>query len=110
MLHRPVRLPPSGRHPAAPSAGPPRLPRPRLPMGVGVDLSPGVPDLSAFPRNLWLRTERAVLTETPPDELGYGTRAGTHVCARLSDPGSPAPVGCGPDPTTSSSFPRGPDG
>lgn len=76
VLHQPVRLPPSGRHPAAPSAGPPRLPRPRLPLGDGVDLSPGVPDLSAFPRNLWLRTERAVLTETPPDELGYGDPRG----------------------------------
>ena len=54
----------------------PQLPRPRLPVGAGVDLSPGVPDLSAFPRNAWLRAERAVLAETPPDELGYGDPRG----------------------------------
>ena len=56
--------------------GLPRLPAPRLPVGEGVDLSPGVPDLSAFPRNAWLRAERAVLAETPPDELGYGDPRG----------------------------------
>ena len=56
--------------------GLPRLPAPRLPVGEGVDLSPGVPDLSAFPRNAWLRAERAVLTETPPDDLGYGDPRG----------------------------------
>jgi GntR family transcriptional regulator/MocR family aminotransferase len=49
---------------------------PRIPIGEGVDLSPGVPDLSAFPRSLWLRTERTVLTETPPEELGYGDPRG----------------------------------
>ena len=49
---------------------------PGWPIGEGVDLSPGVPDLSAFPRSLWLRTERAVLTETPPEELGYGDPRG----------------------------------
>ncbi len=56
--------------------GLPRLPAPRLPVGEGVDLSPGVPDLSAFPRNAWLRAERAVLAETPPDDLGYGDPRG----------------------------------
>jgi GntR family transcriptional regulator/MocR family aminotransferase len=62
--------------PTPPADGPPRLPRPRVPGAAGVDLSPGVPDLSAFPRGLWLRTERAVLTETPPEELGYGDPRG----------------------------------
>ncbi|MDT5016726.1 MAG: GntR family transcriptional regulator / MocR family aminotransferase, partial [Mycobacterium sp.] len=57
-------------------AGPPRLPLPRLLIGEGVDLSPGVPDLSAFPSSLWLRTERVVLTETPPEQLGYGDPRG----------------------------------
>ena len=66
----------TARSPQPLSDGPPRLPRPRLPIGEGVDLSPGVPDLSAFPRSLWLRTERAVLTETPPEELGYGDPRG----------------------------------
>ena len=53
-----------------------RLPRRRLPGGAGADLSPGVPDLSAFPRGLWLRSERSVLTETAPEELGYGDPRG----------------------------------
>ncbi|MFI5509385.1 PLP-dependent aminotransferase family protein [Mycobacterium sp. NPDC051804] len=76
VLHRPAQVPRSPRQSAMPAGGPPRLPRPRLPIGEGFDLSPGVPDLSAFPRNLWLRTERAVLTETPPEELGYGDPRG----------------------------------
>ena len=76
VLTRPARIPRPQPKPEQSPAGPPRLPRPRLTIGEGVDLSPGVPDLSAFPRSLWLRTERAVLTETPPDELGYGDPRG----------------------------------
>jgi GntR family transcriptional regulator/MocR family aminotransferase len=76
VLTQPARVPRARPQPEPPPAGPPRLPRPRLPIGEGVDLSPGVPDLSAFPRSLWLRTERAVLTETPPEELGYGDPRG----------------------------------
>jgi GntR family transcriptional regulator/MocR family aminotransferase len=74
VLDAPARaaLPPPKPHPE----GPARLPRPRLSPAEGVDLSPGVPDLSAFPRALWLRTERAVLNETPPEELGYGDPSG----------------------------------
>ncbi|GAA2062116.1 PLP-dependent aminotransferase family protein [Streptomyces albiaxialis] len=41
-----------------------------------VDLSPGVPDLAAFPRAAWLRAERAVLTELPAAALGYGDPRG----------------------------------
>jgi GntR family transcriptional regulator/MocR family aminotransferase len=41
------------------------------------DLSPGVPDLAAFPRTGWLRTERAVFDELTPDAFGYGDPAGT---------------------------------
>jgi GntR family transcriptional regulator/MocR family aminotransferase len=74
VLSQPARAP--RKRPAPRPAGPLRLPRPRMPIGEGVDLSPGVPDLSAFPRSLWLRTERAVLTETPPEELGYGDPRG----------------------------------
>jgi GntR family transcriptional regulator/MocR family aminotransferase len=76
VLAQPTRVPRTRTRPAPQPAGPPRLPRPRLPIGEGVDLSPGVPDLSAFPRSLWLRTERTVLTETPPEELGYGDPRG----------------------------------
>ncbi len=52
------------------------LPQPRAAGGAVIDLSPGVPDLSAFPRGAWLRAERAVLTETHPDDLGYGDPRG----------------------------------
>ncbi|MCO8276401.1 PLP-dependent aminotransferase family protein [Actinoplanes sp. TRM 88003] len=53
----------------------------RLPLppadGIDVDLSPGVPDLSAFPRTAWLRAERAVLDEITAADLGYGDPGGT---------------------------------
>jgi GntR family transcriptional regulator/MocR family aminotransferase len=41
-----------------------------------VDLSPGVPDLGAFPRTAWLRAERHVLSDLPAPALGYGDPAG----------------------------------
>jgi GntR family transcriptional regulator / MocR family aminotransferase len=41
-----------------------------------IDLSPGVPDLSAFPRAAWLRAERAVLAAASPADLGYGDSRG----------------------------------
>lgn len=72
VLAQPVR--PARKAPAAPAAS--RLPRARLPVGQGIDLSPGVPDLSAFPRSTWLRAERAVLAEAAPDDLGYGDPGG----------------------------------
>ena len=53
----------------------------RLPLppraGIDIDLSPGVPDLSAFPRRQWLRAERAVLDEITAADLGYGDPGGT---------------------------------
>ena len=53
----------------------------RLPLsapdGIDLDLSPGVPDLSAFPRAAWLRAERAVLAEATIADLGYGDPGGT---------------------------------
>jgi len=53
----------------------------RLPLppadGIDIDLSPGVPDLSAFPRTKWLRAERAVLDEITSADLGYGDPGGT---------------------------------
>ncbi|WP_246595143.1 PLP-dependent aminotransferase family protein [Actinoplanes auranticolor] len=52
----------------------------RLPLppsaGVDLDLSPGVPDLSAFPRAAWLRAERAVLATATNADLGYGDPRG----------------------------------
>ncbi|MFC7528781.1 PLP-dependent aminotransferase family protein [Actinoplanes sp. GCM10030250] len=53
----------------------------RLPLsapdGIDLDLAPGVPDLSAFPRNAWLRAERAVLDRVTAADLGYGDPGGT---------------------------------
>ncbi|MGV9306733.1 MocR-like pyridoxine biosynthesis transcription factor PdxR [Nonomuraea sp. NPDC003727] len=41
-----------------------------------VDLSPGLPDLAAFPRAAWLRAERAVLAHLSAADLGYGDPRG----------------------------------
>ncbi|WP_239118556.1 PLP-dependent aminotransferase family protein [Paractinoplanes ferrugineus] len=53
----------------------------RLPLppaeNIDLDLSPGVPDLSAFPRTQWLRAERAVLDGITAADLGYGDPGGT---------------------------------
>ncbi|MEU8657857.1 PLP-dependent aminotransferase family protein [Actinoplanes philippinensis] len=52
----------------------------RLPIstadGIDIDLSPGVPDLSAFPRAAWLRAERAVLDRVTAADLRYGDPGG----------------------------------
>lgn len=57
---------------------------PRLPVSaatdtepVELDLSPGVPDLAAFPRAAWLRAERAVLRDLGAGDLGYGDPRGS---------------------------------
>ncbi|MEJ2855538.1 MULTISPECIES: MocR-like pyridoxine biosynthesis transcription factor PdxR [unclassified Saccharothrix] len=42
-----------------------------------IDLSPGVPDLTAFPRAAWLRAERSVLSHLSSVEFGYGDPHGT---------------------------------
>jgi GntR family transcriptional regulator / MocR family aminotransferase len=47
-----------------------------------IDLSPGVPDLAAFPRTAWLRAERAVLGRLVPADFGYGDPRGTPVLRR----------------------------
>ncbi|MEV6892886.1 PLP-dependent aminotransferase family protein [Kribbella sp. NPDC051137] len=47
-----------------------------------VDLTPGVPDLAAFPRTAWLRAERAVLTDLETTAFGYGDPAGAPALRR----------------------------
>ncbi|MFC0007692.1 MocR-like pyridoxine biosynthesis transcription factor PdxR [Micromonospora siamensis] len=42
-----------------------------------IDLTPGVPDLAAFPRAAWLRAERTVLHRLAPAAFGYGDPTGT---------------------------------
>ncbi len=60
---------------------PPASPGPWLPAPwrahAEIDLSPGVPDLAAFPRAAWLRAERAVLAEASTSDLGYGDPRGS---------------------------------
>ena len=41
-----------------------------------IDLSPGLPDLAAFPRTAWLRAERKVLDGLSPSSFGYGDPRG----------------------------------
>ncbi|WP_414495851.1 PLP-dependent aminotransferase family protein [Streptomyces sp. CRN 30] len=41
-----------------------------------IDLTPGRPDLTAFPRAAWLRAERAVLADLSAEDLGYGDPRG----------------------------------
>ncbi|MET8544985.1 PLP-dependent aminotransferase family protein [Kitasatospora sp. NPDC004799] len=47
-----------------------------------IDLTPGVPDLAAFPRAAWLRAERAVLDGLAAADLGYGDVRGTPALRR----------------------------
>ncbi|WP_331766149.1 PLP-dependent aminotransferase family protein [Embleya sp. NBC_00896] len=42
-----------------------------------IDLSPGMPDLGAFPRTAWLRAERSVLGALSAADFGYGDPRGT---------------------------------
>ncbi|ARQ69140.1 PLP-dependent aminotransferase family protein [Streptomyces marincola] len=41
-----------------------------------IDLSPGTPDLAAFPRSAWLRAERSALASLAAADLGYGDPRG----------------------------------
>ncbi|GAB2630382.1 PLP-dependent aminotransferase family protein [Kribbella swartbergensis] len=47
-----------------------------------IDLTPGVPDLAAFPRAAWLKAERAVLNDLESAEFGYGDPSGTPALRR----------------------------
>ncbi|WP_338018165.1 PLP-dependent aminotransferase family protein [Streptomyces taklimakanensis] len=83
--------------PAAPPPPPPRFPAPAAPpssaevfaadpgpdvfdllraVPARLDLTPGTPDLSAFPRRAWLRAERRVLEDAAASHLGYGDPRG----------------------------------
>jgi GntR family transcriptional regulator / MocR family aminotransferase len=62
---------------ASPRAEPTPLPQ-RWRAHAELDLSPGVPDLSGFPRAAWLRAERSVLERASVAELGYGDPRGSH--------------------------------
>jgi GntR family transcriptional regulator/MocR family aminotransferase len=42
-----------------------------------IDLSPGLPDVAAFPRAAWLRAERSLLGAVSASDLGYGAPRGT---------------------------------
>jgi GntR family transcriptional regulator/MocR family aminotransferase len=66
--------PPPARRPGLPPAM--VLPR-RWRMHAELDLSPGVPDLSGFPRAAWLRAERSVLDRASVADLGYGDPRGS---------------------------------
>ena len=46
------------------------------PPAAAIDLFPGAPDLSLFPRRAWGRALRGVLAEIPDGRLGYGEFAG----------------------------------
>jgi GntR family transcriptional regulator / MocR family aminotransferase len=68
----PVREEPPRR---APRMAPSPLPQ-RWRVQAELDLSPGVPDLSGFPRAAWLRAERSVLERASVADLGYGDPRG----------------------------------
>ncbi|MFJ9338833.1 PLP-dependent aminotransferase family protein [Streptomyces sp. NPDC101733] len=73
---------------AAPPPAPADPAGPTVPAGRGglvdalravpcrIDLSPGVPDLTAFPRTAWLQAERRVLAALTPGDFGYGNPQG----------------------------------
>ncbi len=59
-----------------PTPVPLRAPAPGAPAPSQLNLYPGVPDLSAFPRERWLRAERRVLDQADAVVLGYGDLRG----------------------------------
>jgi GntR family transcriptional regulator/MocR family aminotransferase len=64
------------KHPfLPPNPGPDIFARLRT-VAARIDLSPGLPDLAAFPRAAWLRTERQVLARLAASDFGYGDPSG----------------------------------
>jgi GntR family transcriptional regulator/MocR family aminotransferase len=49
---------------------------PAIPPAKGMDLRPGLPDLSMFPRTEWLAATRHALQTMPNDDFGYGDPTG----------------------------------
>jgi GntR family transcriptional regulator / MocR family aminotransferase len=72
---------PASERPASERPAPSLLPQPWR-AWAELDLSPGVPDLSAFPRAAWLRAERSVLDRASVAELGYGDPRGSQTLRR----------------------------
>lgn len=69
-----TRVAPAGATPIGGERTPPEpVPRPV----AGIDLFPGAPDLSLFPRRAWSRALRRALAELPNARLNYGELAGT---------------------------------
>ncbi len=71
-----------GLRPAQARPGPAERPEPALlpqrwRARAEIDLSPGVPDLSGFPRAAWLRAEKLVLEQASVADLGYGDPRGS---------------------------------
>jgi len=62
-----------GRDNGGAAAGPEPVPAPV----EGIDLFPGAPDLSLFPRRAWGRSLRRALAELPDARLTYGEYGGT---------------------------------
>jgi len=86
VMAAPVVAPDAAHQPARPSA-----PAPGVAFAAGpspgafdslraaparIDLSPGVPDLAAFPRTAWLRAERSVFGRLSPADFRYGDPRG----------------------------------
>ncbi|ROP35402.1 PLP-dependent aminotransferase family protein [Saccharothrix texasensis] len=59
-----------------PLTEPPEPPAPPLRPGPRHDLTPGSPDVSAFPTTAWLRATRRALTAAPASVHGYGDPRG----------------------------------
>jgi GntR family transcriptional regulator / MocR family aminotransferase len=72
-----VSRPGDGTYVAATSALAEETAAPAPPRELRYDFFPGVPDLSAFPRSLWLRAQREVLRSTPPATFGYPDARGS---------------------------------
>jgi GntR family transcriptional regulator / MocR family aminotransferase len=71
-----TRVAPRGRV-AVPGAATTQAPPEPIPgPTTGIDLFPGAPDLSLFPRRAWSRALRRALAELPDSRLSYGEFAG----------------------------------
>jgi GntR family transcriptional regulator/MocR family aminotransferase len=77
VLGVPRPAPAAARAPAGPPPPGLLLVPPGWRERADIDLSPGVPGLSGFPRAAWIRAERAVLEQASVTELGYGDPRGS---------------------------------